>query len=138
MYRIIYLGIALCSTLLCAACASSQYVPQAQQPTRTPELTEVRASSSQLVDGEAGQLSVEWTLGTAPYRIVWTFSGGVEETVVWDTVSTRKYALPVVWSNPAGDPATEFNCRVEISDIGNAYASRNFNFKVQPQVLPSP
>jgi hypothetical protein len=138
MYRITLLITAFCGTLLCAGCASSQYVPQAQQPTRTPELTEVRASSSQLVDGEAGQLSVEWTLGTAPYRIVWTFSGGVEETVVWDTVSTRKYALPVVWSNPAGDPATEFNCRVEISDIGNAYAMKNFRFTVQPQTISSP
>jgi len=132
-----YVTILFLSLLLAgSACGSSHYTPLAQQPTRTPELEEIRSSSAQPVSGEAGQLTAEWVLGTPPFRVVWTFSGGVEESIVWDTVNTRKYALPVIWSNPGGNPQTQFNCRVEISDVGNAYASRNFSFTVLPQAAP--
>ncbi|MEZ5337437.1 MAG: hypothetical protein R3F46_04160 [bacterium] len=117
--------------LLAGGCSSSQYVPIAQQPTRRPELGEIRTGSAPPVSGEAGTLSVSWELGTAPFRVVWTFSGGVEEQVVWDTVSTRSYSLPVVWDNP-GESEAEYSVRVEISDVGNGYGTKTFNFSVQP------
>lgn len=120
-----------CVLLLSGGCSSSHYVPIAQQPTRRPDIGEIRSGSAQPVSGEAGTMNVSWELGTAPFRVVWTFSGGVQDRVVWDTVDTRSYSLPVVWSN-SGSADTEFTCRVEISDVGNGYATRTMTFNVQP------
>lgn len=118
--------------MLCG-CSGGTYIPVAQQPTRRPVIGEIRAGSAQAVSGEQGSLDVSWELGTPPFRVVWTFSGGVEEKVFWDTVNTRSYTLPVIWSNPGGDPEAEFSCRVEVSDIGNGYGTRSFSFNVLPQ-----
>ena len=127
----IYVVAMLCLLLL-MGCSGGQYVPLAQFPSRVPIIESISKPTSSIKAGDEAELTVTWSRGTAPYQIVWEFTGGSSQELYFDRVEVGEgmsHTIPVKFVE-TGDPDDVYFCRIRITDLANGQVTDGFSFTV--------